>query len=286
MTPCERKHGLRLRDAAVALAAVCALGACSATGPVQPPPAGVLQADAAACIVALRGATSSPGTGLATDGIRLVNWNVEKGRHRDWSRDYARLTGDSDLVLIQEASLRADTVDDLPPALHWSFAPGYRRRGQVTGVLTLSAARPMTQCKLAATEPLLRTPKATSITQFALLGSDATLIVVNVHAINFSFGLGMYERQFDAIADVLEQHSGPIILGGDFNTWRDARMRVVDALAQRIALEPLQFDVDHRMRFMGKALDHIFVRGLYALDSKTYEVTSSDHNPMSVTLAM
>ncbi|HZW59088.1 MAG TPA: hypothetical protein VFE85_02240, partial [Woeseiaceae bacterium] len=27
MTPCERKHGLRLRDAAVALAAVCALGA-------------------------------------------------------------------------------------------------------------------------------------------------------------------------------------------------------------------------------------------------------------------
>lgn len=239
-----------------------------------------------ACRESLREARPTPAAGLDASNIRLVSWNAKKTSEPSWEVEFASLVSDRDLILIQEASLREDTINAMQAAPHWSFAPGYRTRGQVTGVLTLSSMRPLTQCSFVTMEPLLRTPKATSITQYGLASSDQTLIVVNLHAVNFSLGLGVFERQFARIGEVLADHEGPIILSGDFNTWRPGRMRVVEALAERLALEPLSFDEDHRVRVLGQALDHIFVRGLSAVVSETPVVDTSDHNPITVTLRM
>jgi endonuclease/exonuclease/phosphatase (EEP) superfamily protein YafD len=224
----------------------------------------------------------------ALDGtqIRLVNWNVHKTRVPAWRDDYLKLTRNKDLILIQEASLRAETVNDLPAVPYWSFAPGYEMQDAITGVLTLSSVEPLTRCNFVTIEPLLRTPKATSVTQFSLEGRRDTLLVVNMHAVNFSFGLGTYKRQFEQIAAVLEGHRGPIILSGDFNTWREGRMETVTALADAYDLVPLQFTDDRRKQFFGRPLDHIFVRGLMATEVRSIDVSSSDHNPLSVTLSM
>ena len=46
----------------------------------------------------------------------------------------------------------------------------------------------------------------------------------------------------------------------------------------------LEYDVDHRKRAFGQALDHIYVRGLQPIEATTRQVASSDHNPMSVRL--
>ncbi len=224
--------------------------------------------------------------GLNADEIRLVSWNMQKKSIPNWRADYSRLTDGRDLILIQEASLRVDTVGDLPAVPHWSFAPGYRTDDSITGVLTLSSSQPLARCSFANTEPLLRTPKATSITQFALEGHDETLLVVNVHAVNFSLGLGSYKRQFKQISDVLEGHQGPIILSGDLNTWRRGRTQTIEAMAEELELLPVRFSDDNRKRFLGSPLDHIYVRGLFATNSDSSVVTSSDHNPMSVTLGM
>ena len=225
-------------------------------------------------------------TGLNAGEIRLVSWNMKKKSIPNWRADYSRLTSERDLILIQEASLRVDTVGDLPAVPHWSFAPGYRTGESITGVLTLSSSQPLARCSFANTEPLLRTPKATSITQFALEGHDETLLVVNVHAVNFSLGLGSYKRQFAQITDVLNGHHGPIIMSGDFNTWRQGRTDTITAMADELELSAIEFSDDNRTRVFGSPLDHIYVRGLSATSSASSVVTSSDHNPLTVTLSM
>ena len=152
--------------------------------------------------------------------------------------------------------------------------------------MTLSAIDPITQCSFVSTEPFLRTPKATNITQFGLTGRSETLIVVNMHAVNFSLGLKSYRGQFDEVRQALAKHAGPIILSGDLNTWRSGRLAVVTELAEDLGLVPVAFDVDNRVSRFGRHLDHIYVRGLTPVASSTEIVSTSDHNPMSATFRL
>jgi endonuclease/exonuclease/phosphatase (EEP) superfamily protein YafD len=226
------------------------------------------------------------GAELDSSNISLFNWNVHKTRERRWLEDFDTLAGNADLVLFQEASLREETITEIDSTRHWSFAPGYRKWGEVTGVMTLSNVKPLTQCSFVHSEPWLRSPKATSVTQYALTETDKTLVVINVHAVNFSFGTSAYEKQFEQIRQVLESHDGPIILSGDLNTWRARRAQIVGDLASSLELTAVAFENDNRVRFFGNTLDHIYVRGLRAIDANTKVVSTSDHNPMTAVFGM
>jgi endonuclease/exonuclease/phosphatase (EEP) superfamily protein YafD len=229
---------------------------------------------------------SANGSELDASSISLFNWNVQKKRAPGWRRDFDTYANGANLVLIQEASIREETISEIDASRHWSFAPGYSKLGEITGVMTMSSAQPLAQCSLVHVEPWLRTPKATSITEYGLTGTDETLLVANVHAVNFSFGIGTFKQQFAEIRHVLEHHDGPIILSGDMNTWSDKRSRLVADLAASLELVPVHFENDHRVRFLGSALDHIYVRGLRTLDANTEIVNSSDHNPMIAVLGI
>lgn len=284
----SRKTMNRLRRFGLAPACVMLLASCAGheIGPVSavanPIAAGVV----AGCLASLR-ETPTPATPeLNAESIRLLSWNVQKNRHLNWQRDFLSLSGDKDLVLVQEVSLREDSINAMDGSRYWSFAPGYQKFGAISGVLTMSRSKPIAQCSFVNFEPLLRTPKATSIAEYGLTSTEMTLVVVNIHAVNFSMGLGAFESQFHQVRDVLESHDGPIIVSGDFNTWRQKRIEVVDDMAKDLGLTSLAFDDDQRVTVFGNHLDHIFVRGLFLLDSTTQIVESSDHNPMSVTLRL
>jgi endonuclease/exonuclease/phosphatase (EEP) superfamily protein YafD len=221
------------------------------------------------------------GLGLSATGLQILSWNIHKNGTQDWALELARLGDGKDLVLIQEASLTADIPQSLPGLGHWAFAPGYSNRRGPTGVMTLSAAPPLTQCSLVTREPLLGTPKATSITQYALAGTDQTLVVANLHVVNFSLGLKTFQQQLEEMHAVLSAHDGPIILSGDFNTWSYRRLDVLRELAADLELIDVGFEEDARKRPFNHALDHIFVRGLQLVDASTELVNSSDHNPLS-----
>lgn len=223
---------------------------------------------------------------LDASNISLFNWNVQKTRESKWQEDFETFSKNADLVLFQEASLREANIEEIDASKHWTFAPGYRKKGEVTGVMTLSSIKPLTQCSFMHKEPLLRTPKATSVTQYALTETDQTLVVVNVHAVNFSLGLGAFDEQFGQIHDLLQGHDGPVILSGDFNTWRQKRVRLVEELASDLELTAIEFENDNRVRVFGNTIDHIYVRGLHTVDSGTEIVETSDHNPMSVVLSI
>lgn len=240
----------------------------------------------AACRDALAAARATGGAGLDGAGIRVLNWNVQKKHGSAWRHDFDRLATDADLVLMQEASLGHHADPGLAAGRHATFAPGYRSRGRVTGVLTLSRNEPLVTCSFTSREPWLRTPKSTGITAYALAGSDETLAVVNLHAVNFALGLSDYRAQFARVLEVLHDHPGPIILAGDFNTWRGRRLTVVTELASALELRAVSFADDERVRFFGQPLDHIYVRNLELRQSGTDSVTTSDHNPMTAVLAM
>jgi len=218
--------------------------------------------------------------------IELFVWNMQKGGHPDSYSDLSRLAAGKDLVLIQEARLEQQPVNALNDASYWSFAPGYKTDSASTGVMTLSATAPLTHCHLSDREPWLRSPKAISITHFGLESTDQTLAVVNVHAVNFTLGIADFQRQLTKIVAALTNHDGPVILAGDFNTWRVQRMEILESIAAQLELDELSFDSDNRVTPFGSIVDHVFVRGLNTIETSTDIVDSSDHNPMSITLSL
>jgi endonuclease/exonuclease/phosphatase (EEP) superfamily protein YafD len=242
--------------------------------------------DTATCIADLAEDRVAAAGALDSRNISVVNWNIQKGRNTEWVRDLDEIGMQPDLLILQEASIKTVVWRDLVPEHHESFAEGFGPDWSPSGVMTVSAARPLTECELVAHEPWFGTRKATLITEYALSGTDQTLLVVNIHGINFALGISDLENQFAQARAVIDQHRGPVVFSGDFNTWRSERARVLDEMLAALGLTALDFDVDHRKRFFGWALDHIYVRGLYSEQATTLQSKASDHNPMAVRLRL
>jgi len=223
---------------------------------------------------------------LNSSRISILNWNLKKGEEFGWELDLAQLSSNKQLVLLQEAAMSMRLPLQLRETPFAVFSPGYVKDDDVTGVSTFSTVAPLSQCRLAAREPWLGTPKSTNVSQYALSDTNQSLVVVNIHALNFSLGLVAYREQLAAVANVLRDHKGPVILSGDFNTWRPARRAVVDEYIARLGLRAVKFEVDYRTRIFDLPLDHIFVRGLTVIEAETFRVESSDHNPMTATFSL
>jgi endonuclease/exonuclease/phosphatase (EEP) superfamily protein YafD len=242
--------------------------------------------DASQCRELLNRPIRETAAKLDPANIRLLNWNIQKGKQLGWQSDLYSMASDSQLVLMQEAVLDPEMVNPERLASYWSFAPGTRQNDTLTGVLTLSSIAPLTHCNLTDWEPWLRTPKATSITEYALKGTDATLVVVNIHAVNFTLGVESYGRQFERIFTILRDHDGPLIVSGDFNSWHRGREELLQSLVDRLQLTALDYREDQRVEVFGRPIDHIYIRGLQALAASSTAVNSSDHNPIIVKLSL
>ena len=226
-------------------------------------------------------------SGLDPAGFRVLTWNIHKQEDSGWQHDLAGFTAANDIVLLQETVLEPSLQKVIETAgLRWVMASSFLYADVDIGVLTAARLEPLASCTQRVVEPLLRLPKSAVITWFPLRGEATTLAVVNVHAINFSLSLGAYRAQFDAIADALAAHEGPIVMAGDLNTWTAGRVAIVEGLAARLGLVPVVLDDDRRRLFFGHELDHIYTRALDRVVSSAIPVTSSDHNPVAATLRL
>ena len=225
-------------------------------------------------------------TELDSSSIDVLNWNILKGDRRYWERDFGRISHNMDLVLIQEAYLKTHVLDALKvDRMGWIFSASffYAASNVPTGVLTASYVQPLYCRALRATEPILRTPKSSLVTKYRLSDSNEVLLVANVHAINFSLGTVSFRTQARELKNEMENHTGPMILAGDFNTWSANRIKSLEEVTRELDLRPVKFKVDHRRKVFRKPVDHIFYRGLEVTHSKVIRVKSSDHNPLIVT---
>lgn len=249
---------------------------------------GSAKAQTLACLEATRRAERAPeAPALDPAAIRVVTWNIHKEADSGWDRDLARFVKDNDLVLLQEATLVPALRAVIErPGMTWTMASSFSRDDRDIGVLTAGVVTPVSRCTARIDEPLLRLPKSAVVTWFPLAGTDATLAVVNVHAINFSLSLGAYREQMAALGEALAAHRGPIVFAGDMNTWTDARRQAVEDVTRHLGLTEVTFRDDKRKLFFGHELDHIYVRGLDLVQSTALPVTSSDHNPVFATLRL
>ena len=112
------------------------------------------------------------------------------------------------------------------------------------------------------------------------LSHGQALLLVNVHLINFEINPTAYEEQLRTLMQLVSQHQGPLVLSGDFNSWNGYRAQIIRKVINEFGLEEVFFEQDHRLRFLGNPLDHIFVRGLNVLSATTEPTESSDHAPL------
>jgi endonuclease/exonuclease/phosphatase (EEP) superfamily protein YafD len=243
--------------------------------------------DNKACLDALF-ESAQPASGPALNGqsISVLNWNIQKSSQPGWLEDLQRLAVGSDLVLLQEATLEAELRDKLDSNYHAVFAPGYNSDEYRSGVLTVSSVAPDAHCTLSHDEPWLGTPKATNISRYPISGQSEQLLVINLHGVNFSLNSTALAQQLNDSSNLVSQHQGPVIFSGDFNTWSDIRMNMLQGFMESLGLQALDFPIDQRTQMFGNVLDHIYVRGLQVISAGTTEVDSSDHNPVHATLSV
>lgn len=224
---------------------------------------------------------------LDSRGFDILTWNVLRGGRAGWKKDFEHLSAYKDILTVQEARL----TDDLRKLLdrgryHWSISTAFTYNGAATGVLTASRFEPSFACTFRTKEPLINIPKTVQITLYPLSDSDESLMVVNIHSINFTLGTESFLRQLQDVEKIVLQHAGPVIFSGDVNTWSRKRMKILEDLAVRLGLKAVPFENRYRTRIFGNNIDHIFYRGLTVLDAKVIKVNSSDHNPMLVSFRL
>jgi len=220
---------------------------------------------------------------LNASGISVMVWNMMKGAKEGWQADFKGLMENNDILVIQEAYL----IEELRKLLQakgfvWDMVLAFELNGISAGVLTASNVKPDFLCTLKTEEPLLKIPKTTLITLYPIAGTNHTLMVVNLHLVNFTPGLSGFQNQLTRIDQIVSKHTGPLILAGDFNTWSDQRLDIVREHIDRLGLKPVVFEKDNRREFFGHFVDHVYYRDLKSQDARVIRVNSSDHNPMVV----
>jgi endonuclease/exonuclease/phosphatase (EEP) superfamily protein YafD len=98
----------------------------------------------------------------------------------------------------------------------------------------------------------------------------------------------------------MKEHSGPIILLGDFNAWSQRRLKLVQVVADGLDLtEVTQFPSGRRTADKGSSflndlfgideklpLDRVYYRGFTHHSAKVLPYESSDHKAIQVTLEL
>ncbi len=234
-----------------------------------------------------KGKIEAPLPGFAPDSIAILDWNMYKGQRKGWGKDFLRFSRGKDIVLLQEASLNDELQELLQQKnVFWNLNSAFRYKGVETGVLIASTVEPLGSCGIRYNEPIVGLPKTILINRYGIIGSDDELWVVTVHGINITLGTYAYKAQFQALGDILKRHRGSLILAGDFNNWSDGRIAVIDHLIEDLSLSVLPFKDEGRTNFFGDPVDHILYRGLEPVTHVVHPVTSSDHNPISVTFRL
>lgn len=219
-----------------------------------------------------------------SNDLRLLVWNVWKGRRGARFRaDFMELIRDRDLVLLQEAVTApwmSALWDDPEHPHEWHLAASFQwTSSHENGVATGALARPLARkfVRGASRELFLWTPKVSLGTLYSIPGGE-TLLVINTHVVNFTTTAAFVHFVRELVL-LIEDHEGPIVLAGDFNTWNFKRWQSLVEILVNLGLEPVNFDADPRLL----KLDHVFARGLKLVHAQVRgDIESSDHYPLMV----
>jgi len=214
----------------------------------------------------------------------LLNWNVFKQQNTNWQKALQKWGEKSDLLTLQEikyspALINFSEINNL----FYFQNNAFKYQDVVYGVNTLSRVSPSYVCGTRYSEPWLLIPKTGLATIYPLDNHQDSLLVINIHGVNFTFTATPLRDQIQPYLTLIKSHTGPVIFSGDFNTWSTPRLDQVEQSLQQTGFQEASFDQDQRTTIFGQPLDHIYYRGLRVLKSESLVTKTSDHNPLLVT---
>lgn len=226
-------------------------------------------------------------TGVDPTGFSILSWNVQKGENDGWLQDLGKLAGRVDFIMLQEAVLDHGLKEKMRQLRHdWLLGVAFQLGQNDTGVFSAGSVSPRRYCSLRETEPLIFIPKIALVSSYPIKSSKETLLVVNIHMVNFTLGASSVRRQVESVRALVNDHRGPVIVAGDLNTWSDKRLKAVDSLLREDGMRPVSFSPDNRVTFFNHTVDGVYYRDLEVTGASSYRVDSSDHNPVEVHFRM
>mgnify|MGYP001266224453 FL=1 len=217
--------------------------------------------------------------------LNVLVWNIYKQNRTSWKGALNSFSEESQLLLLQEASL-TESFKQWISIKNWKshYVSAFSALDVSSGVVNLSSQLPVKACAFTQAEPWLRLPKSALYARYRL-SDGQELAVINIHAINFTLGVTEYVAQIEALKRAAITHSGPMILAGDFNSWSEERTQKLAEIVAQLRLKEVIFTPDHRKQFVnGLPLDYIYIRGLEVINAKAPMTDASDHNPLMVSL--
>jgi endonuclease/exonuclease/phosphatase (EEP) superfamily protein YafD len=224
--------------------------------------------------------------------LKIAVWNTFKGRRERYYDVLTAQTTHAELILLQEfrhdSRLEAThqalfAGRDASMAVSFYMLPNQQAP---TGVCTVSTVRSIKTLLLLSRylEPVTKTPKTAICTYYPIdhvdCPLDRSLLVFNSHGINFRLRRPFLDQmlQFET---QLRHHAGPIVLVGDFNTWEQGRVRILEAVVRRIGLTHVRFPLG--IKTVGRhELDRVYVRGGdVSLQKVIADAAASDHSLLS-----
>lgn len=230
-------------------------------------------------------AVNSPLQFIRQNRFKFVVWNIHKGLDKGWQQSLQQFAQEADFLLLQEVASTQQLAQEIPQFSTALYVTSFSYLGRKSGVSILAKTMPQRICGGAEKEPWILIPKVGNAMTFPLQNGQS-LLVVNLHLVNFEFHPTSYRNQLENMMRLIAQHQGPIILAGDFNSWNQPRLNLVRRFAKQYQLNEVNYHPDERLRFLTNPLDHVFVRGLNVITSTTVKTSSSDHNPIFVEVAL
>ncbi len=226
---------------------------------------------------------------LESKRFSLLNWNVHKNNHHyKWLQDFQHILHlyDPHLISFQEYQTMSErSIIDKQREFGYGFFPNITFKHRSFGLLSAAKYKIEHFDPLLSegVEPLIKTPKVSFVSQYRLR-DGSLLTLINVHMINF-VKTQKYIAQINQIEEACSRYEGALILSGDFNTWSHKRMHLLESMVKKSALKAVNFEHSfHKKSFIPHPLDHIFYRGVKAVNSQVLDgIKSSDHKPMLVT---
>jgi endonuclease/exonuclease/phosphatase (EEP) superfamily protein YafD len=214
----------------------------------------------------------------------LLNWNTFKQQNSNWQAALQKWGQRSDLLTLQEVKYSPTFINFTQiNSLFYFQNNAFEYQDLLYGVNTLSKVEASYVCGTRYSEPWLVIPKTGLATIYPLDKQNDSLLLINIHGVNFTFTATPLIEQMQPYLSLIKAHPGPVIFSGDFNTWSTPRLEQVVEILEQEGFQEASFTPDQRSRVFGKALDHIYYRGLQVVESETRATKTSDHNPLIVT---
>ena len=214
----------------------------------------------------------------------VLCWNTQKLTEKpDFQHTLASVLTDypSLFLLLQEVKLSAKN-NWLLPSWSYAVAPNMQTRRSVYGVLTASGyAFKEAQARLSSKrEGMFATHKSYMLSHHSL-AEGGSLLVVNVHAINF-VRVRQFSQEIELIKEEILEHKGPLIVAGDFNVWSRQRRLSLLRFCRSVGLrQAIMVDPHHVKTYRQHPLDFIFYRDLKLQETLAIDTSKvSDHNPL------